>query len=61
MSATEIKIKKTSPEVGGEIVLFIVDKRFQGRGIGKTLLNRFLRLCKTKKKIIINKWETYRK
>jgi len=32
----------------GELVLFVVGKRFQGRGIGKTLMNRFFETCRKK-------------
>jgi len=35
-------IVANSPDADGEVMLFVVDGRFQGRGIGKALMDRFL-------------------
>lgn len=35
-------IVENSPDADGEVMLFVVDGRFQGRGIGKALMDRFL-------------------
>ncbi|HAA85968.1 MAG TPA: hypothetical protein DCE14_06460 [Kosmotogaceae bacterium] len=41
-----LKVVKT--KFDGELVLFIVDRKQQGKGIGKTLLNHFLDTCRSK-------------
>ncbi len=35
-------ITENSPDADGEVMLFVVDGKFQGRGIGKALMDRFL-------------------
>jgi ribosomal protein S18 acetylase RimI-like enzyme len=35
-------IVENSPDADGEVMLFVVDGRFQGKGIGKALMDRFL-------------------
>jgi ribosomal protein S18 acetylase RimI-like enzyme len=35
-------ITENSPDADGEVMLFVVDGKFQGRGIGRSLMDRFL-------------------
>ena len=44
--ATEQKVEHYTPQSDGQIVLFVVDSNYRGRGIGRALLNRFLQRAK---------------
>lgn len=41
-------IKECNDNFDGEVVLFIVDEKYRGRGIGKKLVNNYLDFCKSK-------------
>lgn len=41
-------IKAAGKRYDGEVVLFIVSSHQQGKGLGKTLINRFLEHCRSK-------------
>jgi ribosomal protein S18 acetylase RimI-like enzyme len=42
----EFKLEVNRPEADADIILLIVDARFRGRGIGKTLVDRFVKMAK---------------
>lgn len=44
--ATERKLEKYTPKASGEIMLFVVDAKQRGKGIGRALLNRFIARAK---------------
>ncbi len=46
--ATESKVKECIPRVDGAIEFFVVDSKYRGMGIGRTLVDRFL--CTAKEK-----------
>jgi ribosomal protein S18 acetylase RimI-like enzyme len=37
---------RNSPEAGGEVTLFVVDKDHRGKGIGRMMMDRFIRYAK---------------
>jgi len=41
--ATEQKVMLHTPQADGEVMLFVVDSDYRGKGIGRALLNRFLK------------------
>jgi ribosomal protein S18 acetylase RimI-like enzyme len=43
---TEFKLAVNRPKADAEIVLLIVDSRFRGKGIGKALVDRFVKAAK---------------
>jgi ribosomal protein S18 acetylase RimI-like enzyme len=45
---SEIKVKILCSRFDGEVILFIVDKEYQGRGIGRKLLTNFLNYARNK-------------
>jgi GNAT superfamily N-acetyltransferase len=45
---TEFKVWLYCKKFQSQVVLFIVDKRYQGKGIGKTLMSRYLESVKKK-------------
>lgn len=43
LMATEQKVQFHTPQADGEVMLFVVDSSHRGKGIGRALLNRFLK------------------
>lgn len=50
---TIIKTLLNSPKADGEVILFVVDCKYRGKGIGRMLMDRFLDVAKRKNAKII--------
>jgi ribosomal protein S18 acetylase RimI-like enzyme len=50
----ELKVKRNTPKSDGEVVLFVVDSKYRGRGIGKVLMDRFMETAKNKNANVIS-------